>query len=167
MNNLVFGDKNIFSIEIKHHLKNKYFVRFWFNNNCIGRYRNAGKLNTIIDNYDWLTNNYIYLWENGFKDFTDIEIFENVVREKGLQSLTIDEQSILIKRMFKYSFFKFDNQFNSYTFCVVFDFKNSMFKFLIYEMDGKRDGFLHSFIVDKDYFFKVYKEVVDYLNSSH
>ncbi|MCU0321400.1 MAG: hypothetical protein MUE72_03240 [Chitinophagaceae bacterium] len=163
---MIFGDIGIFSIEIKHHLKNTYFVRFWFNNTFIGTFNRAGKLNTLTDNYEWLTNNYIYLWEDKFKTLSNLEIFEDIVREKEFQSLTLEEQSLLIKRMSKYGFLRFDNQFRSHSFCVVFDIKSSNFKFLIYEMDGVRDGFLHSFVVDKDYFFKVYKKTVEYLTSN-
>ena len=162
MTEKIFGEKERFAIEIKHHIKNKYFIRFWFNKTIIGKFRNADKLDRFIVHCEWFQLNYTNLWEEKFSQMSDVEIEKNLVND-GFK-LNGEELNLFIKRSNDYNFNQFGSQFRIYTMTVLFDKNFNCFKFLIYEMDGKTQPKLHSFKVDREYFLEVYKDFFEFMH---
>jgi hypothetical protein len=157
---VIFGDKDRFAIEIKQKDFKNYFIRFWFSNEKIGKFNKAGSLKSLTNNYETLKEEYIYLWEEKFDIITDMEIFEDIHDIDFDASEEI--QTHMMKRMDRYCFLTFDYQFNSFDICTFFNKNENMFKFLIYEMDGVKEPKLHSYKVEKDYFFTVYIEFMEF-----
>ena len=93
---------------------------------------------------------------------TDRQIFDDILYDLTIERSQEDE-SRLYNRQQMFGFDFGDHQFNNFTFIVLHSEHEKMIKFLIYEMDGKTSPKLHSFKIQKNYFFSVLKKFIRYV----
>lgn len=158
-----FGDKKEFAIEIKpNKLPKKFYLKLWFNNLAIGDFKKAGSLDYLVTDYFKFLKNINFITDDEFECMSEEEIFNDIVFDIATER-TQEEEDKLVDRMNRFSWDVGDFQFNQFTFLLINLKKEDRLTVLVYEMDGVNKPKLHVFSVRKDYFFKVYKEVICFI----
>lgn len=160
---IYFGDKSRFAIEIKNAKNNtdRYYFRYYFNNIRIGDFKKSGYMQSTIANFNGLINKIDNLYESKFVYMTSKEVFDDIFLSGLDQDISVEEERLLIERMNRYNF-NDDKLGNSLT-IGCYNNKKGCIVFLIYKMDGVNKPAFYSFVVEVDYFKKVYEELIQYL----
>jgi hypothetical protein len=155
---MLIGKKDGFAFDVKRYKNEKYFVCLWFNQKRIGDKKKAGSISELISYYERFIENYKDLWEDKFHLLNDEKIFLDIVMFPF--GLAAEDQERMMNRMNKFSFFSFDNQFNEFTFLLLYDAHKKVFRFIIYEMDAIKEPCYHSYEVSEGVFLETYKQLV-------
>jgi hypothetical protein len=159
---VLFGRKELFAIEIKQpKISIKFYLRLWFKNRAIGKFKSAGSLDYLIKRYFTLLSTFNDLYEPTFSRLTDWEIFDNILMYEA-KDFSIEDKQELFERSKRYDFSIAENQMNELSILVLFKGDEEIFKFLIYEMDGEADPKFYSFTIEKSTFFDSYKSFMVY-----
>jgi hypothetical protein len=161
----ILGDKNVFAIEIKEAkaASGKYYLRYIFNNTKIGDFKKAGYIDTTVSNYASLMKRLNHLYEDAFDGMTHKEIFDSIYLSGLNYDISLEQENALNERMMQYNF-NDDKLGNSLTMGCYYD-KAGRIVFLIYKMDGTNKPKFYSFVVELEYFKKVYEELINFLSA--
>lgn len=155
-----FGNKTEFAIEIRPcKIPQKFCLRLWFMNHAIGDFKKAGSLDYLVTSYFKFSKNIDFITGDEFSGMAEEEIFANIVFDMEVERTQAEEDE-LIDRMNAFAWDVGDFQFNQFTFLLINLKRQNLLQVLVYETDGINKPEFSAFKLKRDYFFKVYREVI-------
>jgi hypothetical protein len=158
---MIFGDKNIFAIEIEQGITGiKGYMTLWFKGLPIGNNKKQGEfIHAIFDFRKFDTTKYL-LYENCFSKLSVKDIFKYALAEDLIFSNEHEDLEEADRRQI-YTRFLGDQFDNSY--CFISLFKDGIITWIIWEYKNKEDGY-SSYEISLEDFNKVSAEFTDWFN---
>jgi hypothetical protein len=164
-NHKIFGDINEFAIEIKpYKTPQKFYLRIWLKATSFGDFKRGGGLRYITNSYFRLIKEIGEMYDSKFDGMGDIDIVNDLLFDMTI-SRSQDEEELLAQRMNFFSWEVADFQITSIGFFIIYPPGQQKMKILSVD-NSKSKSSISGYDINKDYFFKIYKEFIDYLDSN-